>query len=103
MAPGYEIDLFASEQEFPDLQKPVQLTFDNKGRLWVATMPSYPHWKPGDPKPTDKLLILEDTDHDGKADKQTIFADNLPLPMGFELAAEEIGRPSCRERVCHYV
>src|SRR5690606_6510658 len=90
MAPGYEIDLFASEQEFPDLQKPVQLTFDNKGRLWVATMPSYPHWKPGDPKPTDKLLILEDTDNDGKADKQTIFADNLHLPMGFELAPEGV-------------
>src|SRR3546814_10428107 len=53
-------------------------------------MPSYPHWKPGDPKPTDKLLILEDTDHDGKADKQTIFADNLHLPMGFELAAEGV-------------
>ncbi|WP_262247060.1 PVC-type heme-binding CxxCH protein [Parapedobacter soli] len=90
MAPGYKIDLFASEQEFPDLQKPVQLTFDNKGRLWVATMPSYPHWKPGDPKPTDKLLILEDTDNDGKADKQTIFADGLHLPMGFELAPEGV-------------
>lgn len=90
MAPGYEIDLFASEQEFPDLQKPVQLTFDNKGRLWVATMPSYPHWKPGDPRPTDKLLILEDTDSDGKADKQTVFADNLHLPMGFELAPEGV-------------
>lgn len=90
MAPGYKIDLFASEQEFPDLQKPVQLTFDNKGRLWVATMPSYPHWKPGDPKPSDKLLILEDTDNDGKADKQTIFADDLHLPMGFELAPEGV-------------
>ncbi len=90
MAPGYEISLFASEQEFPDLQKPVQLTFDNLGRLWVATMPSYPHWKPGDPKPTDKLLILEDTDNDGKADKQTVFADGLHLPMGFELAPEGV-------------
>ena len=90
MAPGYEINLFASEQEFPELQKPVRIAFDNKGRLWVATMPSYPHWKPGDPKPTDKLLILEDTDHDGKADRQTIFADSLHLPMGFELAPEGV-------------
>src|SRR5690606_27290593 len=90
MAPGYEINLFASEQEFPDLQKPVQLTFDNHGRLWVATMASYPHWKPGDAKPNDKLLILEDTDNDGKADKQTIFADGLHLPMGFELAPEGV-------------
>ena len=44
---GYKIELFASEKEFPDLANPVQLSFDNKGRLWVATMPSYPHYKPG--------------------------------------------------------
>jgi len=40
MAPGYKIDLFASEKEFPDLAKPVQISFDNKGRLWVAVMPT---------------------------------------------------------------
>lgn len=39
---GYKIDLFASEKEFPDLKNPVQIAFDNKGRLWVATMESYP-------------------------------------------------------------
>ena len=76
--------MFASERDFPDLANPVQLSFDNKGRLWVATMPSYPHFKPGDKYPNDKLLILEDTNFDGKADKQTTFADNLHLPVGFE-------------------
>jgi len=90
VAPGYKIELFASESEFPDLAKPVQISFDNKGRLWVAVMPTYPHWKPGDPKPNDKLIILEDTDHDGKADKQTTFADGLQLPLGFELAPEGV-------------
>lgn len=90
MAPGYKIDLFASEQEFPDLEKPVQLTFDNKGRLWVAVMPTYPQWRPGDAKPNDKILILEDTDNDGKADKQIVFADGLQLPLGFELSAEGV-------------
>ena len=84
LAPGYKIELFASERDFPDLANPVQLSFDNKGRLWVATMPSYPHFKPGDKYPNDKLLILEDTNFDGKADKQTTFADNLHLPVGFE-------------------
>ncbi len=88
--PGYKIELFASEKEFPDLANPVQMSFDNKGRLWVAVMPSYPHYKPGDSKPNDKLLILEDTNSDGKADKQTVFADNLHLPIGFELAAEGV-------------
>ena len=90
VAEGYKIELFASEKEFPDLANPVQLSFDNKGRLWVSTMPTYPHWKPGDPKPNDKLIILEDTDNDGKADKQTTFADGLHLPVGFEFAPEGV-------------
>ena len=89
-APGYKIELFASEKEFTDLANPVQLSFDNQGRLWVATMPSYPHYKPGDGKPNDKLIILEDTDADGKADKQITFADSLHLPVGFELAPEGV-------------
>ena len=87
---GYKIELFASEKEFVDLANPVQLAFDNKGRLWIATMPSYPHYKPGDKKPDDKLIILEDTNSDGKADKQTIFASGLHLPVGFELAPEGV-------------
>ena len=90
LAPGYKIELFASESEFPDLAKPMQVSFDNKGRLWVAVMPSYPHYKPGDSKPNDKIIILEDTNADGKADKQTIFADGLHLPVGFELAPEGV-------------
>ena len=87
---GYKIELFASEQEFPDLANPVQMSLDNKGRLWVATMPSYHHYRPGDTKPNDKLLILEDVNGDGKADKQTVFADGLHLPIGFELAPEGV-------------
>ncbi len=90
VAPGYKIELFASEVEFPDLENPCQLSFDNKGRLWLATMPTYPHYKPGDPKPNDKIIILEDTNGDGKADKQTVFADHLHLPVGFELAPEGV-------------
>lgn len=87
---GYKIEVFASEEKFPALKNPVQMSFDNKGRLWVATMPSYPHWMPGDGKPKDKLLILEDTNGDGKADKQIVFADNLNLPIGFEFAPEGV-------------
>ncbi len=90
MAPGYKVELFASEREFADLANPVQMTFDTKGRLWVATMPSYPHYKPGDSKPNDKLIILEDTNNDGKADKQSVFADGLHLPLGFEITKEGV-------------
>ncbi|GAB5561078.1 MAG: GDSL-type esterase/lipase family protein [Synoicihabitans sp.] len=86
LPPGYEIDLFASESEFPELRNPVQMSWDNQGRLWVAVAPSYPHYRPGDPKPNDKLIIFEDTDGDGRADRSKVFADGLHLPIGFELA-----------------
>ena len=82
--PGMEIKLFADESKFPEIAKPVQLNFDNKGRLWVSCMPNYPQWKPGDPPANDKLVILEDTDGDGKADKSTVFYDKLHCPTGFE-------------------
>ncbi len=81
---GFEIQPFADEAMFPELAKPVQLNFDNKGRLWVSCMPTYPQWKPGDHKPDDRLLILEDTDHDGKADSCKVFYDQLHCPTGFE-------------------
>ena len=81
---GYECNLFASEVQFPDLKNPVAMTFDARGRLWVCTMPTYPMYLPGTPV-HDKLLIFEDTNGDGQADKQTVFADNLYLPTGLEL------------------
>lgn len=82
-ADGMEVSLFADESMFPDLINPVQMAFDTKGRLWVATWPTYPHWTPKNPM-NDKLLILEDTDGDGRADKAIVFADGLHCPTGFE-------------------
>jgi mono/diheme cytochrome c family protein/glucose/arabinose dehydrogenase len=87
---AYKVELFASEKEFANLANPMQLSFDDKGRLWVATMPTYPHYRPGDAMPDDKILIYEDTNGDGKADKETVFADKLHLPIGFEFAPEGI-------------
>ena len=55
----------------------------HQGPAWVAAWPTYPHWKPKE-EMNDKLLILEDTDGDGKADKRTVFADDLHNPTGFE-------------------
>ncbi len=87
---GYKISVFATEQEFPNLGNPAQIRFDNKGRVWVSTVPSYPHYKPGSEMPNDKLLIYEDTDGDGRADKETVFADKLHVPIGFEIAPEGV-------------
>ncbi len=79
-----EIQLVASEEQFPELANPVALNFDAQGRLWVATMPSYPHWKPKT-KLDDKLLIFEDRDGDGRSDECIVFAGGLHQPTGFEL------------------
>ncbi len=84
LAPGYEINLVASEEQFPELANPVAINFDSQGRLWVATMPSYPHWQPKSPM-DDRLLILEDKDQDGKADVCKVFAGGLHQPTGFEI------------------
>ncbi len=80
---GFEINLFASEVDF-SISNPVKITFDPGGRLWVANMESYPQYLPG-AQPNDKIVILEDTNGDGSADKETIFADSLYLPTSFEL------------------
>jgi putative heme-binding domain-containing protein len=84
MPAGFEVREFASEQDFPELANPTQINFDNRGRLWVSCMVSYPQWLPGTAKPTDRLLILEDTDQDGKADTCKTFYDKLACPTGFE-------------------
>ncbi len=84
LAAGYEINLVASEEQFPELANPVAIDFDNQGRLWVATMESYPHWKPKTVL-DDKLLILEDKDNDGRTDECKVFAGGLHQPTGFEI------------------
>ena len=83
VAEGLRVNLFASEEMFPELVNPVQMSFDTRGRLWVGAWQSYPHWKPKE-EMNDKLLILEDTDGDGRADRAQTFADRLHNPTGFE-------------------
>jgi azurin/sugar lactone lactonase YvrE len=67
---------------FPELANPVQLQVDGKGRLWAAAWATYPKWEPLK-KMNDSLLIFEDTDKDGKADKVKEFA-KVHNPLGFE-------------------
>ena len=81
---GFRVEMFASEREFPELANPNQIAFDARGRLWVSCMPNYPQWQPGAKRPDDRLLILEDTNGDGRADKCTTFYDKLICPTGFE-------------------
>ena len=82
--PRVEVNLFASEVEFPDIACPIQMRWDARGRLWVSCSTTYPHVYPGN-EPNDKIVILEDTNGDGKADKSTVFADGLHIPLSFVL------------------
>lgn len=73
---GFELNLFAAN---PMVQNPINLNWDTRGRAWVATSTTYPHVKPGH-APNDRIVILEDLDHDGVADKHTVFAEGLTVP-----------------------
>lgn len=81
IAKGFKIELYADESRFPQLVNPVQMQFDSKGRLWVATWPTYPKWEPGKPM-NDALLIFEDDGH-GHAKSVKEFA-KVQNPLGFE-------------------
>ncbi|MFC4874862.1 PVC-type heme-binding CxxCH protein [Negadavirga shengliensis] len=78
LPPEFEVTLFASE---PDITKPINIAFDERGRLWVSHSSEYPI-KAGPGEGTDRISILEDTNGDGKADKITPFADDLNIPIG---------------------
>ena len=85
VADGLEVSLWA---ENPLLHKPIQMNFDARGRLWVASSELYPQIEPGQAQ-TDKIIVLEDTTGAGKADKATVFAEGLLIPTGLEVGHGE--------------
>ena len=74
---GFEAKLFVSE---PQIFKPITMTWDHLGRLYVAETVDYPNEMQPKGKGRDRISIVEDTDGDGKADKVSLFADNLSIP-----------------------
>jgi putative heme-binding domain-containing protein len=80
VADGFEVSLFAAD---PLVAKPIGMNFDYRGRLWIATSVVYPMVKPGE-VPDDKVVILEDADGDGKAEKSRVYAGGLLIPTGVE-------------------
>jgi len=81
LAEGLEANVFASEEMFPEAINPVQLGVGPKGRLWVASWPTYPKWEPLK-EMNDALVIMPDENRDGVADKAIIFA-KVHNPTGF--------------------
>ena len=82
MAEGYDVNLFASERD--GVVNPTQFCWDERGRLFVACSPSYPQALAG-ATPSDYILVLEDTDGDGRADKSSRYAEGLTMVQGVEL------------------
>lgn len=76
---GFSIELVAAE---PLVNTPVAMSFDERGRIWAIEMPGYmpDTIGTGEDQRNGKIVILEDTDHDGKADRRTVFLDSLVLP-----------------------
>lgn len=84
LPPGFEITLFASE---PDITKPINMEFDDRGRLWVTQSSEYPV-AAGEGDGKDRITILEDKNGDGKAETFTHFDDNLNIPIGIMPVAD---------------
>jgi putative membrane-bound dehydrogenase-like protein len=80
---GFEVRLFAAE---PDIQKPICMSWDERGRLWIAETIDYPNDLQPEGEGNDRLKICEDTDGDGRADRFTVFADKLSIPTSIAFA-----------------
>ncbi|MEY4271736.1 MAG: hypothetical protein RL250_602 [Verrucomicrobiota bacterium] len=79
---GFQATLFAGE---PDVRQPIALCWDERGRLWVAENYTYSDGKERfDLKLKDRIVIFEDTDHDGKFDKRTVFTDDVQMLTSIE-------------------
>jgi putative membrane-bound dehydrogenase-like protein len=84
VADGFEVKLFAAE---PMVVNPIAMTVDEKGRVWVIECFEYPSRTPKGKMPRDRIVILEDTDGDGVADKRTVFCEGKDFPERFDLAS----------------
>ena len=81
---GLRVELVASE---PMITAPVAIQFDEVGRLWVVEMNGYmPNVEgKGEDAPNGRVVVLEDTDHDGRMDKRTVFLEGLVMPRAISL------------------
>ena len=74
ISPDFKVELFASE---PLVYDPVEMVFDENGRIFVAEMVDYPEDPPPGKPARSRVVMLEDTDGDGKIDRRTVYADHV--------------------------
>ncbi|HZW31977.1 MAG TPA: dehydrogenase, partial [Isosphaeraceae bacterium] len=94
LPPGFEIQLVAAE---PEIHKPLNLAFDDRGRLWVTDTVEYPFPKPVGEPGRDSVKILSNFQPDGRARTIQTFADGLNIPIGL------LPYPSGREVLVHSI
>ena len=83
LPPGFQATLFAAE---PDVQNPIAMAFDPRGRLWIAENYTYAESKVGfDRSLRDRIVVFEDTDGDGRFDKRTVFWDGAQILTSLEV------------------
>src|SRR6516162_1129695 len=82
---GFHPELFVSEEQLGG-GKPICMNWDERGRLWVAMTYDYPNNLQPPDQGHDRIVLCEDTDGDGKADKVTVFADKLSIPTSLTFA-----------------
>ena len=102
-AEGLDLSLWASE-EVGGFCNPTCIDVDHKGRVWVCESVNYRHTLhhiPARRPEGDRILILEDTKGEGKADKCTVFyqSPEILAPLGIAVAKDPVG-PGYKVFVC---
>jgi putative membrane-bound dehydrogenase-like protein len=83
LPPGYSADVFASE---PAVQNPIAVTWDRRGRMWVAENYTYAERaRRFDLALRDRVVILHDADGDGRAESRKVFIDDVQMLTGIEV------------------
>ena len=82
---GFKVSVFAAE---PDVQNPIAMAWDRRGRLWIAENYTYAESKQRfELSLRDRVLVFEDADRDGIPESRTVFTDNVQM-----LTSVEVGR-----------
>ena len=81
-APGFHVSLAAGE---PDVVQPFAFCFDDRGRIWLAENQNYATRGSHISEPAGRIIILEDTDGDGRFEDRKVFIENLFFPTGLEI------------------